>query len=44
MLFISLALPVRYYVFVRGYLGSFGQEFIRCPTVEGFVIDRRRRV
>jgi len=44
MLFISLALPVRYYVFVGGYLGSFDQDFIRCPTVEGFVIDRRRRV
>jgi len=44
MLFISLALLVRYYVFVGGYLGSFSQEFIRSPVIEGFVIDRRRRV
>jgi len=44
MLFISLTLLVCYYVFVGGYLRSFNQEFIRSPVIEGFVIDKRRRV
>ena len=43
-LLIGLAFLIGLYIFVRGYFGSFSQEFSRSPMIKGFVFDRRKRV
>jgi len=41
---IRLAFLIGFYVFDGGNFGGFRQEFLRCPMVEGFVINKRWRV